>query len=71
MNDELIDACDGVGANARTVVLEKLEELGDKNVQRSVQLLAVQLVGAVLADLLQRSESSLQLHNQSLVTQIK
>lgn len=42
-----------------TAVLEELQELGDHNVQRPVQHVAVQDLGRVLADLLQGPERSL------------
>lgn len=40
-------------------MLEELQELGDHNVQRPVQHVAVQDLGRVLADLLQGPERSL------------
>lgn len=43
----------------RTAVLEKLQELGDHDVQRTIQHVTVQDLGRVLADLLQGSERSL------------
>lgn len=40
-------------------VLEKLQELGDHDVERPVQGVAVQQLGGILADLLQGSERAL------------
>lgn len=45
--------------NLRTAVFEKLQELGDHDVQRTVQHVTVQDLSRVLADLLKSSESSL------------
>ena len=58
-DDELVDAGQRVRADLGRVVLEKLQELGDQNVQRPVQRVAVQNLGRVFANLLQRSERSL------------
>lgn len=43
----------------RTSVLEKLQELWDHDVQRTIQHVTVQDLSGVLADLLQGSERSL------------
>ncbi len=43
----------------RTAVLKKLQELGDHDVQRTIQHVTVQDLGRVLADLLQGSKRSL------------
>ncbi len=43
-------------------MFEELQELGDEDVERSVERVRVQTLGGVLADLLQRAESSLQVH---------
>lgn len=40
-------------------VLEELQELGDHDVERAVQGVAVQQLGGILADLLQGSERAL------------
>lgn len=45
--------------NLRTAVLEKLQELGDHDVQRTIQHVTVQDLGRVLTDLLQGSKRSL------------
>lgn len=45
--------------NLRTAVLEKLQELGDHDIQRAIQHVAVQDLSRVLTDLLQSSKSSL------------
>ena len=46
----------------RTAVLEELQELGDHDVERPVQSLAVQEFWRVLADLLQCSKRALWMH---------
>lgn len=45
--------------NFWAVVLEKLQEFGDHDVKRTIQHVAVQDLGGVLTDLLQRPERSL------------
>lgn len=45
--------------NLRTAVLEKLQELGDHDVQRTIQHVTVQDLSGVLTDLLQGSKRSL------------
>lgn len=45
--------------NLRTAVLEKLQELRDHDVQRTIQHVTVQNLSRVLTDLLQSSECSL------------
>lgn len=45
--------------NFRTAVFEKLQKLGDHDIQRSIQHVAVQNLSRVLTDLLQGSKCSL------------
>lgn len=45
--------------NFRTAVLEKLQEFGDHDVQRTIQHVTVQDLSRVFADLLQGSKRSL------------
>ena len=50
------------GPDLGAAVFEELQELWDHDVQGSAQGIAVQQLGRVLADLLQRSERTLQTH---------
>lgn len=53
---ELIHTSDGVRANLGGIVFEELQELGNHEVERAIECVAVEHVRRVLADLLERAE---------------
>ena len=57
-DNELIDAGDGVRTNLGRSVTEEEEELGDEDVERSVDGVVVERLGRILADLLKSTEGA-------------
>ena len=60
VHDELVDTGDGVRADVGVLVVEELDEFGDEHVKRPVEGIGVKLLRAVLTDLVQRTEGSLE-----------
>ena len=60
VHDELVDTGNGVRADVRVLVVEELDEFRDEHIERSVEGIGVKLLGAILTDLVQRTEGSLE-----------
>lgn len=65
VDDELVDTGYSMAANNRTRVTEKLNKLGDENVEWTIEGIRVQLITAVLTDLMKSTERTLHQSNTS------
>ena len=65
VDDELVDTGYSMAANNRTRVTEKLNKLGDENVEWTIEGIRVQLITAVLTDLMKSTERTLQHQNNT------
>lgn len=59
IDNELIDARDGMRSNFRAGVIEELQKFRYHNVQRPIELCTVQCFGRIFANFLQRTKRTL------------
>ena len=65
IDDELVDTGYSMAANNRTRMTEKLNKLGDEDVEWTIEGIRVQLITAVLTDLMKSTERTLQHQNNT------
>ena len=59
VHDELIDTGNGMGTNDGTWVTEKLNELWNENIERTIEDIGVQLVRTILTNLVKCTKGTL------------
>lgn len=59
VDDELINTCNGMRANDRTRVTEKLNELWNEDIEWTVEGIRVQLIRAILTNLVKCTKGTL------------